>query len=127
MCATHLLIMLYLSVKFHQICFCSLLDIAETGFVTDGRTDGRTDGAILICHQKFLWGHNKNNQTSVSDADRNPNLRLTDKPVFHFRYSDGCFHVYTVNPLYNDIRYNSKIRYNINSVSQKAAHRVFFH
>ena len=39
MCATHLLIMLYLSVKFHQICFRSLGDIAETGFVTDGRFD----------------------------------------------------------------------------------------
>ena len=45
MCATHLLIMLYLSVKFHQICFSSLLDSAEARFVTDGRTeDGRTDG-----------------------------------------------------------------------------------
>ena len=63
MCATHLLIMLYLSVKFHQICFSSLSDIAETRFVTDGRTDGRTDrrtdGAILICHPKFLRGHKK--------------------------------------------------------------------
>ena len=27
--------------------------------------------------------------------------------------------VYTVNPLYNDIRYNSKIRYNVNSVCTK--------
>ena len=44
MCATHLLIMLSLSVKFHQICFSSLRDIAETRFVTDGRTDGQTDG-----------------------------------------------------------------------------------
>ena len=43
MCATHLLIMLYLSVKFHQICFSSLRDIAETRFVTDGRMDGRVD------------------------------------------------------------------------------------
>ena len=63
MCATHLLIMLNLSVKFHQICFSSLCDIAETRFVTDGqkdgRTDGRTDGAILICHPKFLRGHKK--------------------------------------------------------------------
>ena len=42
MCATHLLIMLYLSVKFHQICFSSLWDIAETRFVTDGGTDERT-------------------------------------------------------------------------------------
>ena len=25
----------------------------------------------------------------------------------------------TVNPLYNDIRYNSKIRYNVNSVGKK--------
>ena len=52
MCVTHLLIMLYLSVKFHQICFSGLRDIAETRFVTDGRTDGQdgwTDGAILIC------------------------------------------------------------------------------
>ena len=53
MCATHLLIMVYFSVKFHQICFSSLGDIAETRFVTDGRTDG----AILICHPKFLRGH----------------------------------------------------------------------
>ena len=43
MCATHLLIMLYLSVKFHQICFSSLKAIAETRFVTDGLTDGRCD------------------------------------------------------------------------------------
>ena len=34
---------------------------------------------------------------------------------------------YTVNPLYNDIRYNSKIRYNVNLVAQKSAGRVFFH
>ena len=67
MCATHLLIMLYLSVQFYQICFSSLRDIAETRSVTDGRTDGqtdgrtdgRTDGAILICHPKFLRGHKK--------------------------------------------------------------------
>ena len=62
MCATHLLIMLYLSVKFHQICFGGLLDIAETRFVTDGRTDGRTgrtDDEILICHPKFLRGQKK--------------------------------------------------------------------
>ena len=32
----------------------------------------------------------------------------------------------TVNPLYNDIRYNSKIRYNVNSVRKSADH-VFFH
>ena len=61
MCATHLLVMLYLSVKFHQICFSSLRDIAETRFVKDGRTDRRTDrrtdGEILICHPKFLRGH----------------------------------------------------------------------
>ena len=57
MSVTHLLIMLYLSVKFHQICFSSLRDIAETRFVTDGLTDRRTDGAILICHPKFLRGH----------------------------------------------------------------------
>ena len=44
MCATHLLIMLYLSVKFHQICFSSLGDTAETRLVTDRRTDGQTDG-----------------------------------------------------------------------------------
>ena len=42
MCATHILIMHYLSVKFHQICFSSLLAIAETRFVTDGQMDGRT-------------------------------------------------------------------------------------
>ena len=37
--------------------------MAETRFVTDGRTDrtdGRTDGAILICHPKFLREHKKN-------------------------------------------------------------------
>ena len=51
--ATHLLILFYLSVTFHQICFGSLCDIAETRFVTYGRTDG----AILIYHQKFLRGH----------------------------------------------------------------------
>ena len=39
MYATHLLIMLYLSVKFHQISFSSLGDIAETRFVMDGRCD----------------------------------------------------------------------------------------
>ena len=34
----------------------------------------------------------------------------------------------TVNPLYNDIRYNSKIRYNVSSVcTKKSADRVFFH
>ena len=36
-------------------------------------------------------------------------------------------HGYTVNPLYNDIRYNSKIRYNVNSVCIKSAERVLFH
>ena len=63
MCATHLLIMLYLSVKFHQICFSSLCDIAETRFVTDGLTDGRTDrrtdGSILICHRSSFGGIKK--------------------------------------------------------------------
>ena len=57
MCVTHLLIMLYLSVKFHQICFSSLRAIAETLFVMDGRLmDGQMDGAILICLPKFLRG-----------------------------------------------------------------------
>ena len=32
---------------------------------------------------------------------------------------------YTVNHLYNDIRYNSKNRYNVRS-AQKSADRVFF-
>ena len=59
---TYLLIMLYLSVKFHQICFSSLRDIAETRFVTDGRTDG----AILICHPKFLRGHKKKEKKTVT-------------------------------------------------------------
>ena len=56
MCATHLLIMLYLSVKFHQICFSSLGDIAETRFVTDGLTDGWFD---FNMPPKFLRGHKK--------------------------------------------------------------------
>ena len=54
-------IMLYLSVNFHQICFRSFSVLAETRFVTDGRTNGRTDrrtdGAILICLLKSLRGH----------------------------------------------------------------------
>ena len=32
----------------------------------------------------------------------------------------------TVNPLFNDIRYNSKIRYNVNLVCTKSADRIFF-
>ena len=32
----------------------------------------------------------------------------------------------TVNPLYNDIRYNSKIRYNINSVCTKISRSCIF-
>ena len=59
MYATHILIILYLSVKFHQVCFCSVRVKAETRFVTAGWTDGRTDGAILICLPKFLRGHKK--------------------------------------------------------------------
>ena len=55
--------MLYLSVKFHQICFSSLCDIAETRFVTDGRTDGQTDGqtdgSILRCHRSSFGGIKK--------------------------------------------------------------------
>ena len=31
----------------------------------------------------------------------------------------------SVNPLYKDVRYDSKIRYNVSSVSIKAANRVF--
>ena len=31
-----------------------------------------------------------------------------------------------VNPLYNSIRYNSKIRYNVDLVRTKSADRVFF-
>ena len=54
--ATHLLIMLYLSVKFRQICFSSLCDIAEIQFVTDERTDRRRDGSILICHRSSFGG-----------------------------------------------------------------------
>ena len=68
MCVTHLLIMLYLSVKFHQICFSNLRDIAETPFVTDGRTDGRTDGQFdFNMPPKFLRGHkNKYNSFFLS-------------------------------------------------------------
>ena len=44
--ATYFLIMLYLSVKFHQICFSSFRVMAETQFVTDGQTDGWTDGQM---------------------------------------------------------------------------------
>ena len=32
----------------------------------------------------------------------------------------------TVNPVYNDIRYNSKICYNVSSVCTKSADHVFF-
>ena len=34
-----------------------------------------------------------------------------------------------MNPLYNDIRYNSKIRYNVNPIrsAHKSADRVLFH
>ena len=32
----------------------------------------------------------------------------------------------TLNPLYNDIRYNSKIRYNVNLVRTKISRCVFF-
>ena len=42
MCATHLLIMLYLSVGFHQVCFGGVWAVAEARYVTDGRTDGLT-------------------------------------------------------------------------------------
>ena len=48
--------MLYLSVKFHQICFSCFRVMAETKFVMDRQTHG----AILICLLKFLLGHNKN-------------------------------------------------------------------
>ena len=34
MCATHLLIMLYLSVKFHQICFSSVRDAPSHYFLS---------------------------------------------------------------------------------------------
>ena len=41
------------------------------------------------------------------------------------KYVKDAFHKYviqgTVNPFYNDIRYNSKIRYNVNSVSTKVS------
>ena len=42
----------------------------------------------------------------------------------------ACFdtpYTCTVNPLYNDRRYNSKIRYNVYSVCTKSADRAFFH
>ena len=78
MCATHLLIMLYLSVKFHQICSSSLSDIAETRFLTDGltdgRTDGRTDGSILICHRSSFGGikSGRRNESMLPDRVSNP-------------------------------------------------------
>ena len=36
------------------------------------------------------------------------------------------FRVYTANPLYNDIRYNGKIRYNVNSVCTEISGSFFF-
>ena len=83
MCATHLLIMLYLSVKFHRICFSSLSDIAETRFVTDGRTDG----AILICHPKFLRGHKKTksvkaNIMNISTKSQSLEHMVSEKIIF---------------------------------------------
>ena len=36
------------------------------------------------------------------------------------------YNVFTVNPLYKDIRYNSKIHYNVNLVCTETADRVFF-
>ena len=44
--------LLYLSVKFDKIPKIVFLVMADTRFVTDGRTDG----SILICHPKFLRG-----------------------------------------------------------------------
>ena len=41
----------------------------------------------------------------------------------------ACFdtpYTCTVNPLYNDIRYNSKIRYNVNSVCTKISGSCIF-
>ena len=35
--------------------------------------------------------------------------------------------LYTVNPLYNDIRYNSKIVITLICSAQKSANRVFYH
>ena len=40
--------------------------------------------------------------------------------------SGGNNSTYTVNPLYNDIRYNSKIRYNVNSVHTKISRSCIF-
>ena len=34
--------------------------------------------------------------------------------------------LYRVNPVYNDIRYNSKIHYNVNLTAQKPADHVSF-
>ena len=59
--------MLDLSMKFHQICFNVFKVIAETRFVTDGRTDIRKDGAILIFHPKFLRKHKIEKFARVND------------------------------------------------------------
>ena len=51
--------------------------------------DGRTDGAILICHQKFLRGHNKNlvKIQKVEEAFKN-----NEAPVFVFRCVNSVVH-----------------------------------
>ena len=51
--------------------------------------DGRTDGAILICHPKFLWGHNKNlvKIQKVEEAFKN-----NEAPVFVFRCVNSVVH-----------------------------------
>ena len=55
----------------------------------DRLTDGRTDGAILICHQKFLRGHNKNlvKIQKVEEAFKN-----NEAPVFVFRCVNSVVH-----------------------------------
>ena len=43
LCVSYLLFIVYLYVKFHQICFSSCSVMAEIRFVMDGCTDGLTN------------------------------------------------------------------------------------
>ena len=56
--------MLYLSVKFHQICFSSLWAIAETRFVTDRRTDWQFD---FNMPPESSFGGIKNKKVTIYD------------------------------------------------------------
>ena len=58
----------------------------------------------------------------------NPLSVCSNPFIFICMVNKGYEQYYTVNPLYNGIRYNSKIRYNVNSVcTKKSADRAFFH